>query len=158
MLQSDKEEYKNNQKNDKIKIAIVKSLYYEKLTLSMEKACFEVLVNLGVKKENIDLFSVPGSWEIPIVVKKLARQKKYDGIVAIGVLIKGETLHFELIADECTHALMKISLEYNIPVTFELLATQNLVQAKKRSTGKNNKGKEAGQSILEIIHTLKNIV
>lgn len=157
MLQSAQLKSKNNKENNKLKIAIVKSLYYQELTSRMTEACKEVLINSGVLKTNIDLFSVPGSWELPIVCAKLACLKKYDGIVVFGVLIKGETLHFELIANECTRALMNISLEYNIPVTFELLATLSLTQAKKRSSGQNNKGIEAGHSVLEIIQTIKNI-
>ena len=142
-------------KNLNIKIAIVKSLYYEDLTSSMEEACVKTLMDSGISGDNIKTFSVPGSWELPIMVDKVARLKKFDGIVVFGVIIKGETYHFELIAHECTRALMDISLKYQIPVTFEVLVTHNLEQAKKRATEKNNKGIEAAQTVLQTINALK---
>ncbi len=137
--------------NHRLKIAIVRSNYHQDLTKSLEKECRKYLTACGVKEENIETFEVPGSWEIPLIVKKAALTKKFDGIVAFGVIIKGETYHFELIANECARALMSLSLEFNIPVTFEVLAVYNLEQAKKRCTGKFNKGVEAGKSLLETI-------
>ncbi len=150
-----KKEY--SQANLKLRIAIVRSNYHLDLTKSLEKACKENLIAYGVKKNNIITFQVPGSWEIPLIVKKAALSKNFDGIVALGVIIKGETYHFEILANECARALMDISLEFNIPVAFEILATYNLEQAKKRSTGKYNKGKEAAISLLETIQTLSRL-
>lgn len=137
--------------NHPIKLAIVRSNYYQELTESMEKACIGELVKGGVSRKDIDTFEVPGSWELPLLVSKLAKQKKYDGIVVFGIIIKGETYHFELIANECARALMDISLVNDIPVIFEVLATYNLSQAKKRSTGQFNKGIEAAQTLLQIV-------
>lgn len=138
----------------RLKIAIVKSNYYPQLTGSLEKGCREYLVASGLKEINIVTFDVAGSWEIPLVVKKLAQAKLFDGIVTLGVIIKGETYHFELIANESARALMNISLEFNIPIAFEVLATYNLKQAKKRSIGKLNKGIEAAETILSSIKVL----
>ena len=148
---------KYSKSNQKLKIAIVKSRYHQGLTKSLESSCKECLVACGVKEDNITTFEVPGSWEIPLVVKKAALSKNFDGIVALGVIIKGKTYHFEILANECARALMNISLEFNIPVAFEILATYNLEQAKKRSTGKYNKGKEAAISLLETIQTLSKL-
>ena len=134
-----------------IKIAIVKSNYYPKLTKSLEKGATDYLISAGMKKSNIAVFDVSGSWEIPLVVKKIAQTKLFDGIIALGVIIKGETYHFELIANECARALMSICLEFGIPVAFEVLATYNLAQAEERSIGQYNKGIEAAKTILEMI-------
>ncbi len=142
-----------NLNNSNLKIALVVSKYHSELTQSMERSCKEFLVNSGVSEENILSFYVPGSWEIPILVQNLALQK-YDGIVAFGVIIKGETYHFEMIADQVAKALMKISLANNVPIAFEVLATYTLNQAKKRSIGDFNKGKEAAMAILEIIQEI----
>lgn len=137
-----------------IKIAIVKSNYYPDLTQSLEKACREYLADSGISPYSLQTFDVPGSWEIPLIAKNIALSKKFNGIIALGIIIKGETYHFEILAKECSRALMDISLEFNIPITFEVLTTHNLDQAEKRSIGKNNKGIEAAQTLLETIKVL----
>ena len=146
-----------NKVNHSLRIAIVRSNYYPNLTKSLEKACREYLVACGVKEDNIAIFEVPGSWEIPLIVKNIASAKKFDGIVAFGVIIKGDTYHFEMIANECARGLMNIALEFNIPITFEILATYNLEQAKKRSIGKLNRGIEAAKTLLETIKELSRL-
>lgn len=141
----------------KIKIAIVKSNYYPTLTKSLEKGCREYLVAGGIRQTNIKTFNVSGSWEIPLIAKKIAEGKLFDGIIALGVIIKGETYHFELIANECSRALMSICLEFNIPITFAVLATYNLEQAEQRSIGKYNKGIEAAKTLLKTIKELSRL-
>lgn len=140
-----------------LKIAIVKSNYYPHLTKSLEEGCRKYLVAKGIKEPNIKTFNVAGSWEIPLITKKIVSKKTFDGIVALGVIIKGETYHFELIANQCSRALMDISLEFNIPITFEVLSTFDLEQAEQRSKGKYNKGIEAAKTILETIKELSRI-
>lgn len=148
-------EYSKN--NTKLKIAIIRSNYHLDLTQSLEKGCRKYLIASGVKSHNIDTFAVPGSWEISIVAEKTARTKKYDGLIALGIILKGDTYHFELIANECARALMNISLKFNTPIAFEVLATYSLEQAAKRSKGKYNKGLEAAKTVLETIQTLSQI-
>lgn len=148
-------EYGKN--NFRLRVAIVRSNYHSKLTKSLEKACRKYLTACGVKPDNIATFAVPGSWEIPLVAKKAALSKNFDGIIALGIILKGDTYHFELIANECTRALMNIALEFNIPVIFEVLATYNLKQAEKRSTGKYNKGIEAAKTLLDTIKILNKV-
>lgn len=143
--------------NSKLKIAIVRSNYYPDLAQSLEKACYEHLITSGVLEENIKTYKVSGSWEIPLIVKKVLEKNHFDGIVALGVIIKGETYHFELIASEVTRSLMELSLKTNTPIAFEILATFNLKQAKDRALGENNKGIEAALTILEMINTIKKI-
>lgn len=158
MIQSQpKKTAKLDKSNNKLKIAIVRSNYYQELTESLEKACRQHLISSGVKEENVKSFEVPGSWEIPVLVKKIAESKKFDGIVAFGIIVKGETYHFEMIANQCSRALMNLSLEFNIPITFEVLAVYTLEQAVKRSQGKLNKGIEAARTLLETIKELKRI-
>lgn len=138
-----------------IKIAIIKSNYYPDLTQSLEKACRKYLVDCGIKVDNLQTFDVPGSWEIPLIAKNIAGSGKFDGIIALGVIIKGETYHFEILARECSRALMNLALEFNIPIVFEILTAYNLKQAQKRSFGKYNKGVEAAQTLLKTYETLK---
>ncbi|EKD89861.1 MAG: 6,7-dimethyl-8-ribityllumazine synthase [uncultured bacterium] len=145
---------KYSKDNERFNIAIVRSDYHQSFTQSLEKACKEYLISCGVKKSNITTFEVPGSWEIPLIVKNIALSKTFNGIAAFGVIIKGETYHFEVLANECARALMGISLELNIPIAFEILATYSLEQAEKRSIGKYNKGTEAAKTLLETIKIL----
>ncbi|EKD95997.1 MAG: 6,7-dimethyl-8-ribityllumazine synthase [uncultured bacterium] len=154
MIQTSQSLAEYSKRNHEFKIAIVKSLYHQDLTNSLEQACRKHLIASGVREKNIITFEVPGSWEIPIVAKNLAEVKKFDGIVAFGIIIKGETYHFEILAEECARALMNIALESNIPVIFEILTTYNLEQARKRSMGKYNKGKEGAFALLKTIKTL----
>ena len=102
--------------------------------------------------------SIPGSWEIPIVVQKAAETKKYRAIIALGVILKGDTFHFELIANEVTSALMSLSIDNRIPVAFEVLAVSDIKQAQIRAgQDMNNKGIEAANAVLQTIHTLTGI-
>lgn len=143
--------------NERTRIAIVTSLYHEEITRKMEKSCADFLIQAGVNEKNIDYFYVPGSWEIPLVVQRVAQSKKYHGIVTFVVIIKGETYHFEMIANQCSQALMQISLAENTPVVFEVLATYGLAQAEKRASGEHNKGIEAAQALLKMLDTLSKI-
>lgn len=154
LSQVKKQYYKNN---SRLKVAIVRSNYHARLTKSLETACREYLTSCGVKEDRIAIYEVPGSWEIPLVAKNIARSKKFDAMIALGVIVKGDTYHFELIANECARALMNISLEFNIPVTFEVLATYSLKQAEKRSMGKYNKGIEAAKTLLDTIKILNKV-
>jgi len=100
----------------------------------------------------------PGSWEIPLIAQTVAKTKKYDAIVAFGVIIKGDTYHFDMIANECTRALMQLSLDYSIPVAIEVLAVNNLKQAQERaSQNEQNKGIEGALAALKTLQTLHNI-
>lgn len=146
-----------SESNRQLRIAIVRSNYYKDLTKHLESACREHLTKAGVSVGNIKTFAVPGSWEIPIVAKKIAQSGKFDGIVTLGIIMKGETYHFELIAQACANALMNISLEYAIPISFEVMTVYSLEQAKKRSTGKFNSGIEAAQALLQTIKAMKEI-
>lgn len=146
-----------NSTNQRLKIAIIKSNYHSDITNRLEKACKKHLIDNGVKRNHITTFEVPGSWEIPLVAKKIASSKKFDGIITIGVIIKGETYHFEMIANESARALMDISLEFNLPIALEILAVYNLEQARKRSLRKYNKGIEAAKALLETIKTLSKL-
>lgn len=157
MIQISKNLAKYSNDNQKLKVAIVRSNYHQDLTESLERSCREYLVAYGVKVNNITTFEVSGSWEIPLTTKNIAKSKKFDGVITFGIIIKGETYHFEILSNECARALMNIALEFDTPVIFEILATYNLKQAKKRSMGKYNKGKEAAKSLLETIKTLSKL-
>lgn len=145
----------NNNKNAKLKIAIVVSRYYDDLIEEMKKSCIEYLVKSGVKTKNIHVFYAPGSWEIPLITQNIANKNKFHGIVTLGIIVKGKTYHYKILADRCSKTLMNISLQNNIPVAFEILVVENIEQAEKRTTGKYNKGTEGAKAVLDTINTLE---
>lgn len=152
-----KNEIKYDKLNSKLKIAIVRSTYHDKLTKNLEEECKKYLISAGVLEKYINTFEVPGSWEIPLIANALAKSKKIDGLVAFGIILKGETYHFELIAKESARALMNIALDYNTPVVFEILSVYSLKQAKIRCMGEYNKGMEAAQTVLKTIRQLSKV-
>lgn len=141
-----------------IKIAIVSSNFRKEVVENLEKNCLLTLKKEGLEEKQIDIFRVPGSLEIPLVVKKLAKRGKYKAIITFGAIVKGDTYHFEQIANECVRACMDISLQYEIPVIYEVLAVYDLKDALIRATRKiENKGVEAAQTAIEMIRTLSKI-
>ncbi len=139
------------------KIAIITSNYHKEICDSLLSACISTLTKSGVKEVNIKSVRVPGALEIPSVAKKLAKQRKYDAIIVFGVVLKGDTYHFEQVADECARGVMQVSYDFDVPVIFQVLSVYKLKDAEVRATGKNNRGIEAGETAVEIIRTLKNI-
>ena len=142
----------------KNKIAIISSSFWEDIVGNLEKDCVKVLTEHGVEKNNIDLFRVPGSLEIPLAAKKLAKKQIYDAIIVFGAIHKGKTYHFELIANECARACMDVSLEYEVPVIFEVLAVYDIQDAIDRAQGtKDNRGIEAASAAIKMIEVMQNL-
>lgn len=139
------------------RIAIVRSNYNEEFTRKLENACVETLIQYGVLPKKILITVVPGSLEIPIAAQRIAIAKKADVVIALGVVLKGATYHFELVSNECARGCMEVSLTYNIPLIFEVICALNLKQVKERTSGVNNKGREAAISALKIIEALGRI-
>lgn len=141
-----------------IKIAIVSSSFRKEVAENLEKNCLKTFEKKGLNLNQIDIFRVPGSLEIPLVVKKLAKKGIYNAIITFGAIVKGDTYHFEQIANECARGCMEVSLQYEIPVIFEVLAVYDLKDALIRATRtKENKGVEAALTALEMIKTLSKI-
>lgn len=140
----------------KVKIAIVRPSYHEALNGNLEKYCIATLLENGVKDSHIQTFLVPGSWELPLMVQSIAESKKFDAIVVFGVIIKGETHHFDMIANEVATALMQLSLEYSIPVAMEVLAVYHKKDAESRAgSDEYNKGIEGAAAALRMLEALQ---
>ncbi len=137
----------------KFKIAIIVSGFNADITGGMLGGSLNVLEKNRVKKSNIKIISVPGSYEIPLACQKLAQAKKYNGIIALGCVIKGETDHYYHISSEASRGIMEVMLKYSLPIGFGVITTNTLKQAKNRSGKKNNKGAEAAQAVLEMLET-----
>lgn len=142
----------------KIKIAIVGSNFQKTITDTLEANCIKTLNQNGISKEQITVIRVPGSLEIPLAAKKLAKKSIYDAIIALGAIHKGDTHHFELIANECARGCMDVSLQHEVPVIFEVLAVYNIKDAIDRATReKENRGVEAALSALTTIDALSKL-
>ncbi len=142
----------------KTRLAIVRAEYNQEITASLEKKCTETLIACGIPARNVSVFTVPGCFEIPILAERLAAQKRYDALIALGAVIRGETYHFELVAEGCARGIMDVSLRHNVPVIFEVLATYNRRDALRRAgNNKLNKGIEAAQSALALLATLRKV-
>src|SRR3989338_2166270 len=139
-----------------IRIAIVGSDFQKSVTDNLEKNCIETLVGSGVRKGRITTVRVPGSLEIPLAVLLLAKKKKFDAIIAFGAIHKGKTYHFQQVADECIRGCMSVSLAYEIPVIYEVLAVYDIRDAYERATRKKeNRGIEAALSALAMVAVIR---
>ena len=150
-------EFKGKLKADKYKIGIVISRFNEFITKRLLESAIESLKRYGAKEENIDIYWVPGSFEIPYILKEIA-SKDYDGFLAIGCIIKGDTPHFEYIANETIKGIQRIMYEYKKPIGLGILTVEDMEQAIERAGGKmGNKGEEAAKSVVELLN-LKEIL
>jgi 6,7-dimethyl-8-ribityllumazine synthase len=135
-----------------IKLAIVRARFNDKITGSLVDGSIKALKESGIIEKNIDIYEVPGSFEIPIKCLRLAKSKNYDGIIALGSVIKGETPHFDFVAKAVTDGVLKVMIEEDIIITFGVITTNNIKQAKARSEiNKKNKGYEAAMAMVEML-------
>ena len=140
-----------------LKIAIIVSRFNSFITERLLEGALDALKRHGAKNENIDIFKVPGAFEIPLVAKKLA-SKDYDGIICLGAVIRGATPHFEYVASEVAKGIAQVNLEKEKPVTFGILTTDTIEQAIERAgTKSGNKGFDAALALIETINLLKSI-
>ncbi len=144
--------------NKHIRIAIVSSSFRKNVSDALLRNCIATLKKRGVPDSRVDVYRVPGSMEIPLVLKRLAKKRTYDALIAFGAIVKGKTYHFEQIANECARGCMNVSLEYEVPVIFEVLAVYDAHDALERATRKKeNKGVEAAESALAMIRLMSKL-
>jgi 6,7-dimethyl-8-ribityllumazine synthase len=142
---------------NKARIAIVASSFNDFITKGLLGACLMELQRQGLKEDQITTVWVPGSFEIPLVALKLAKRKNIDAVICLGAVIRGETYHFEVVANECARGIMQAGLMTAKPVIMGVLTTDTVAQAQARSGGKstNNKGRDCARAALEMIALLK---
>ena len=140
------------------RIGIIRAEYNSDITERLEQSCLSELTAAGVKPGRIEKFSVPGCFEIPWLTRRLARSRRYGVLIALGAVIRGETHHFELVANECARGLMEVSLKHDTPVVFEVLAAYHRRDALRRvGSNRFNKGLEAAQTALSLLKTLNRL-
>lgn len=138
------------------KFAMVVSRFNEFITARLLDGAIDAIIRSDGKKEDIDVIRVPGSFEIPLVVKRAALSKKYDAIICLGAVIRGETPHFDYVASEVTKGIAHLNLEFVIPITYGVITADNTEQAIERAGNKmGNKGFEAARSAVELLNLFK---
>ena len=138
----------------KLTIGIVQARFNETITTALADACKAELLALGVLEKNIDLVMVPGALEVPVTLMAMAEKMKYDALVALGCIIRGETYHFELVANESGAGVTRVSIDCQIPIANAILTTENLEQAIARQT---EKGRDAARVAVEMANLLEDI-
>ena len=132
-------------------IGIVQARFNESITNALAEACRAELASLGVIDDNIDPVRVPGALEVPVALQALAEKGGYDALIALGCIIRGETYHFELVANESAAGVTRVSLDYQLPIANVILTTENVDQAVARQT---EKGRDGARVVVEMCNLL----
>lgn len=140
---------------DGAKFGIVVGRWNSFVVESLVEGAIDSLKRHGTREEDIEIVRVPGAFEIPLVAQRMAEQKKYDAIIALGAVIRGGTPHFEYVAGECTKGLAQVTMQHGVPVSFGVLTVDTIEQAIERAGCKaGNKGEEAALSAIEMVNLL----
>jgi 6,7-dimethyl-8-ribityllumazine synthase len=136
----------------KLYIGIVQARFNDSVTNALAAACREELLKLGVVEKHIDHFTVPGALEVPVALQALAERN--DALIALGCIIRGETYHFELVANESGSAVTRVGLDYKLPIANAILTVENMAQAIARQT---EKGRDAARVAVEMANLLNEL-
>lgn len=141
-----------------IKVALVVSRFNERVTAKLLTGAEERLERDGCSSDRRTVVHVPGAWEIPQAAKRLADSRRFDAVIGLGALIRGETPHFDVLAAEAARGLMQVGMDSGVPTIFGVLTTDTMEQAVERSGGKSgNKGWEAAAAAMEMADLFRRI-
>ena len=138
----------------KLTIGIVQARFNADITDALANACKAELLALGVAEKHITHITVPGALEVAVALQAMAEKSSYDALIALGCIIRGETYHFELVANESGSAVTRIGLDYQVPIANAILTTENLEQAVARQV---EKGRDAARVAVEMANLLESI-
>jgi 6,7-dimethyl-8-ribityllumazine synthase len=138
-----------------LRIGIVQARFNDELTSEMARVCIEHLASLGVQRKHIHHVTVPGALEVPVALQAMADSEKFDALVALGCIIRGETYHFELVANESGAGVTRVSLDHHIPVANAILTVENEEQARARVV---DKSKDAAIVAVEMANLLDELL
>ena len=141
-----------------LRIAFVAARFNEFVVEPLIRGALDALKRHGVAEKQIEVIRVPGAFEIPIVLRKLALSRRYDALIALGAVIRGDTPHFDYVAGECASGVSRVALESGIPIAFGVLTTDTVEQAMDRAGGKaGNKGADAALTAIEMVNLLRRL-
>lgn len=139
-----------------LKIGIVISRFNQFISDRLLEGALDAFHKLGAEDADLSIYKVPGSFEVPLVAKKIAKARKVDGIICLGTLIRGDTPHFDFLSAEVTKGLAQISMEEGMPLSFGILTVETIEQGIERAGAKaGNKGYDAAFSLVETINLVK---
>jgi len=138
----------------RLKIGIVQARFNADITNALATACKDELIALGVIEKNIDHITVPGALEVAVALQAMAEKSDYDALVALGCIIRGETYHFELVANESGAAVTRVGLDYQVPIANAILTTENMDQAIARQV---EKGRDAAKVAVEMANLIESL-
>lgn len=140
------------------RFGLVVSRFNNFITERLLEGALDALRRHGGKEENLEIVRVPGSFEIPLLAKQMASSGRFDAVICLGALIRGGTIHFDVLSAEVTKGVAQVGLETGVPITFGVITTDTLEQAIERAgTKMGNKGWEAAESAIELVNLLKAI-
>lgn len=138
------------------RFAILASRWNARVTEALIEGARKAMADHGVDEADVDVFRVPGAWEIPVLAERLAAANRYAGLIALGCVIRGDTRHFEHVADGCSEGLMQVALKHGLPVMNGVLAVEQAEDAEARAGGSHgNKGEEAAMVAIEMANLLE---
>lgn len=141
-----------------LRFAVVAAQFNERIGEMLLEGAFDCLIQHGVASSDIQVIRVPGAWELPQACEEIAALGKVDAVVALGVLIRGDTFHFDLICTECARGLQRVASQYRLPVSFGVLTCETSVQAEERAGGKRrHKGREAARAALAMARLFQDL-
>ena len=141
-----------------LRFAIVTTRFNEFVVEPLLRGALDALKRHGANDKQIEIVRVPGAFDMPIAVRKLAMSRRYEALVALGAVIRGQTPHFDYVAGECASGLARIALESGVPIGFGVLTTDTMEQAVDRAGGKaGNKGADAALASLEMANLLRRL-
>jgi 6,7-dimethyl-8-ribityllumazine synthase len=140
------------------RIAIVAARFNESISRKLVEGALAGLASFGVAADDVDIAWVPGAFEIPLAARRLARSGRFDGVVCLGAVIRGETAHFDLVANEAARGIAEAGRDSGIPVIFQVLAVDEFAQAEDRAGGAHgNKGWDAAEAVLSMVSLLESL-
>jgi len=138
----------------KLHVGIVQARFNDSITDALARACKAELITLGVLEKHIHLVQVPGALEIPVALQAMAESDKFDALIALGCIIRGETYHFELVANESAAGITRVGLDFQLPIANAILTTDTVGQALARQT---EKGADAARVAVEMANLLESL-
>ncbi len=141
-----------------LRFACVAARFNDNIVDALLRGAVDALKRHGAAEKQIEIIRVPGAYDMPVVVRKLAASRRYDALIALGAVIRGQTPHFDYVAGECASGLARIALESGVPVAFGVLTTDTMEQAQDRAGGKaGNKGADAAMTAIEMANLLRRL-
>ncbi len=138
------------------RFALVAARFNAQIVEPLLRGALEVLERCGARGEGIEVLHVPGAFELPLAALKLAQSARFDAVIALGAIIRGDTPHFDYVSSACAHGLMRVGLDTGLPVIFGVLTTDTLEQARDRAGGaQGNKGADAAMTAIEMARVLR---